>query len=140
MIARRFGVLVLALALAGCVPAPATSPAPGGASYVRTVRPEEADLWRGQNYQGLVLDVRDVAEFNDALGHLANAVSIPLPELEARLGEIAPFRDKPVLVYDRDGPRAQAAAQLLARQGFRDVGWIDGGLVAYRRWQENPAP
>jgi rhodanese-related sulfurtransferase len=139
----RASALFLALVAPGCVPAPASSPAPGGAAapaYVRRVQPEEADLWRGQNYQGLVLDVRTAPEFDDALGHLPNAVLVPLSELEPRLGEIAAYRDRPVLVYDRDGPRAEAGAQLLVREGFRDVGWVVGGLVAYRRWQESPTP
>lgn len=136
------GTLGLVLALAGCAPAPGTEAAPpaaGAAGYVRTVRAEEADLWRGQNYRGLLLDVRNLAEWDDpALGHFENATLVPLAELEARLPEIAAYRTQPVLVYDKDGPRALAGAQALARNGFRDVSWLDGGLVAYRKFQQAP--
>jgi adenylyltransferase/sulfurtransferase len=133
-------VLVLALvpAAAGCAPAPGTpgaaAPAgPGATGYVKTVRADEVDLWRGVNYQGLLLDVRNPDEWDDSPGLLEGAVRIPLGELESRLPEIAGAQAKPTLVFCTDGPRAQAAAQLLARNGFRDVGWLEGGIEAYRR-------
>ena len=135
-------LLGAALAPAGCVPAPdpASVPPVAGAapaSYVQSVRASEVDLWRGMNDRGLTLDVRGPEEWNDALGHLDGATQIPFAELEARLGEIAAYRDRPVLVYDRDGNRAQAAAQYLARSGYREVSWVDGGLQAYRAWMES---
>jgi rhodanese-related sulfurtransferase len=129
-----------ALALAGCVPAPDPAPAPPGApapGYVQSVRASEVDLWRGINDRGLTLDVRGPEEWNDALGHLDGATHIPFAELEARVGEIAGYRERPVLVYDRDGNRAQAAAQYLSRAGYRDVSWVDGGLQAYRAWMQS---
>jgi ArsR family transcriptional regulator len=63
-----------------------------------------------------ILDVRPEDEF--ALGHLPNALNIPLRKLEARLGEIDPERD--VVAYCR-GPYCvlsyEAVAALRAR-GF----------------------
>jgi len=133
-------ILGAALALAGCVPAPDPAPAPAvapAAAYVQPVRASEVDLWRGVNDRGLTLDVRNPEEWNDPLGHLDGAMQIPFAELEARVGEIAAFRERPVLVCDRDGNRAQAAAQYLSRAGFRDVSWVDGGLAAYRAWMDS---
>lgn len=140
---RTVGVLVLVAALAGCAPAPGTpgAPAPAGPSgtgYVKTIRADEVDLWRGVNYQGLVLDVRNPAEWDDTPGLLEGAVRIPLGELESRLPELAGYRTKPALVFCKDGPRALAGAQLLARNGFADVGWLDGGIEAYARAQAQP--
>ena len=139
---RQLGaaLVLVALAAAGCVPAPApvAAGAPGGPAYVRMLHADETALWLGQNYQGLVLDVRNPDEWDDALGHIDSARPIPLGELEARLPEIAAFRDKPVLVYCKDGTRAPAAAQVLVRNGFTDVSWLDGGLAAYRRYQAGP--
>ncbi len=128
-------------ALAGCVPAPDPVAAPPGtaaprAGYVQSVQANEVDLWRASNNRGLTLDLRMPEEWNDPLGHLDGAVQIPYSELESRLGEISSFRDRPVLVYCKDGPRAQAAAQSLSRQGYRDVAWLDGGIQAYRAWLE----
>ena len=140
--ARRAPGLVLAaaLALSGCVPAPQPAGAPPAAGlpgYVRSVRPSEVDLWRGVNDRGLTLDVRETAEWTDALGHLDGALQIPYGELEGRLAEIAGWKDRPVLVYCTDGRRSQAAAQFLARSGYHDVAWIDGGIKAYRASFEN---
>jgi rhodanese-related sulfurtransferase len=102
---------------------------------VKTIRADEVDLWRGVNYQGLVLDVRNPDEWDDTPGLLAGAVRIPLGDLEARLSEVAAWRTKPTLVFCATGPRAQAGAQLLARDGFADIGWLEGGIEAYRRAQ-----
>ncbi len=124
---------------AGCVPAPAgPSAAPASPGYVRAIRADEVDLWRGQNYRGLLLDVRNADEWDDTPGLLEGARRVPLPELESRLDELAAFRGGPVLVIDTSGPRASAAAQVLSREGFRDVAWLDGGIDAYRRAQESP--
>lgn len=130
--------LALALAAAGCAPAPGTvaEPSPAGTpplGYVKTIHPEEVDLWRGVNYQGLLLDVRSPDEYADTPGLLENATRIPLGELDARMSEIQGARGKPTLVFDRSGPRGQAAAQILAREGFVDVGFLDGGILAYRQ-------
>ncbi|MEO6462749.1 MAG: rhodanese-like domain-containing protein [Candidatus Eisenbacteria bacterium] len=140
----RAALAVLAMAAlaalaAGCAPAPGTpgvaAPGPIATGYVKTVHPEEVDLWRGVNYQGLVLDVRNPDEWDDTPGLLDGSTRIPLGELEARLPEVVAWRGKPALVFDATGPRAQAGAQLLARNGFVDVGWMEGGIEAYRRAQ-----
>src|SRR5205814_8109282 len=100
---------------------------------VRDIQPAEVDTWRGVHYDGLVLDVRDANEWDDALGHVAGAASMPSQDLPARLGELEPYKNKSVLVYDRDGLRARSAGQVLVNAGFRDVSVIAGGLVAYRK-------
>lgn len=43
----------------------------------------------------LVLDVRSPEEFNGELGHIDNAVLLPLPELDERLAELTPHRHQP---------------------------------------------
>jgi ArsR family transcriptional regulator len=76
-----------------------------------------------------ILDVRPEDEF--ALGHLPNALNIPLRELEARLGEIDPERD--VVAYCR-GPYCvlsyEAVAALRAR-GFY-ARRLEDGLPEWR--------
>lgn len=83
----------------------------------------------------LSLDVRDEKEF--AAGHLPRARHIPMRELPGRLGEIAKFKDKPVIVIDRGGTRAGAACRLLKKSGFSNVFQIKGGLAA---WQQASLP
>lgn len=139
---RIVPVVALVVAFAGCAPAPGSvnEPAPGSQplGYVKTVHPEEVDLWRGVNYQGLLLDVRNPDEYADTPGLLENATRIPLGELDARMPEITGARAKPTLVFDATGPHGQAAAQILAREGFVDVGYVEGGIVAYRNVLTQP--
>ena len=45
----------------------------------------------------LVLDVREQAEYAQA--HILNARGLPLSQLEARIGDIEKFKDKPLIVY-----------------------------------------
>jgi len=83
------------------------------------------------NANALVLDVRDAAEF--AAGHIPNARHIPTAELEKRLGEIAKYKERPVIISCRNGMRAAAAAKVLARNSFTQVYQLRGGIAA---WQE----
>jgi rhodanese-related sulfurtransferase len=67
----------------------------------------------------VVLDVRPAEEY--AAGHLANAVSMPLDELERRLAELP--KDRPIVAYCR-GPYcvlAVSAVETLRRHGFDAV-------------------
>ncbi len=71
-----------------------------------------------------VLDVRPAEEF--AEGHLPNAISIPLPELRRRLGELPKRRE--IVAYCR-GPYcvfAIEAVTLLRAKGFRARRLEDG--------------
>lgn len=83
----------------------------------------------------LVLDVRDEKEF--AAGHLPKARHIPVRELSGRIGEISKFKDKPVIVMCRTGPRAGAACRYLKRAGFSNVYQLKGGITA---WQQASLP
>lgn len=78
----------------------------------------------------VLLDVRPKVEFQ--AGHLPDAISIPLHELEARLNELP--ADKLVVAYCR-GPYcvfADDALALLAGQG-QNVARLEEGVV---EWQE----
>jgi rhodanese-related sulfurtransferase/TusA-related sulfurtransferase len=64
-----------------------------------------------------VLDVRETAEY--AFNHIPNSISIPLGELEQRLGELD--KAKEIFVVCRTGNRSDLAAQKLAEKGFTKV-------------------
>lgn len=83
----------------------------------------------------LVLDVREGTEF--AAGHLPRARHIPLKELSQRVGEIAKFKEKAVVVTCRSGPRSNAASRVLKRAGFTTVYQLKGGVVA---WEQASLP
>lgn len=86
-------------------------------------------LERSRSGTVTILDVRPEDEF--ALGHLPDALNIPLRELETRLGEIDPRQE--IVAYCR-GPYCvlsyEAVAQLRAR-GFK-VRRLEDGLPEWR--------
>ena len=125
--------LSLAVAITGCTGytnPPSTETAPLGA--INTLQPDQVEVWRVNHPGALLLDVRELTEQDDVLGALDGAVAIPIGELQVRKDELAIYKDKGVLVYDRIGTRAREGAQILVNDGFRDVSYLDGGLVAYR--------
>ena len=83
----------------------------------------------------LVLDVRDEAEY--AAGHLPRARHIPLKDLSSRVGEIAKFKARPVLVTSKPGTRGGAACRFLKQAGFTNVFQLRGGFPA---WQQASLP
>lgn len=97
----------------------------GGAPSVGTM-----EATRLMNQPGaLVLDVREDAEY--AAGHLPRARHIPLGQLAGRIGEIAKFKEKPVIVTCRSGARSGSACRALKRAGFTQVFNLKGGIGAW---------
>jgi rhodanese-related sulfurtransferase len=92
------------------------------------------------NKDFLLLDTRTTDEFANKykdswrnIGHLKNAVNIPVKEIEQRLAEIANYKNKPVLLYgfsaDAD---IYAVANTMVGQGFTNVGVLLSGLFDIR--------
>ena len=77
-----------------------------------------------------LIDVREPAEFTDALGHIEGAVLLPLADLATRLGEIDAAR--PVVTVCRSGTRSAQAVVLLQRAGFKQVANLAGGMLRWR--------
>ncbi|MFH1604697.1 MAG: rhodanese-like domain-containing protein [Pseudomonadota bacterium] len=83
----------------------------------------------------LVLDVREQAEYAQA--HILNARGLPLSQIEVRVGDIAKYKNKPVIVYCANGNRSNAAAAVLRKGGFTQVVNLSGGFAA---WQQAGLP
>lgn len=64
-----------------------------------------------------IVDVRESAEY--AFGHIPGAKSIPLGELEVKMGELNPT--DVIYVICRTGTRSDLAAQKLSENGFTNV-------------------
>lgn len=129
----------LVVALAGCGGAPAGGGASAGsgtaapAGKAGIMNAADAKAFLEQHPEALVLDVREPSEWNDDLGHIDRARQIPSGELASRVGEIAEFKDKPVITVCRVGVRSHYAAQFLAGQGFTQVSNLNGGMQAWRQ-------
>ena len=76
-----------------------------------------------------LLDVRTPAEFSQ--GHLKGATLIPVDALYDRLKEIAPLKERPILVYCHSGNRSLTASRILKSNGFTQVRNLQGGITAW---------
>ncbi len=83
--------------------------------------------------QGLLLDVREVGEFER--GHVEGARNIPLGQLRDRRTELP--NDQPIFVYCQVGQRAYYATRLLRLDGY-DARNLTGGYKTYRSFQGQP--
>lgn len=80
-----------------------------------------------------IVDVRNPGEVE--AGMIPDAISIPVGQLPARLGELDPA--KPTVVYCAGGYRSSVAASLLRQNGFSDVSDILGGFGAWEESHQN---
>ena len=79
----------------------------------------------------LILDVRGPDEFNGPLGHIREALNMPLIELPTHLPALV--RDnRPVVVVCKTDRRSSMAAQQLQGAGLSDVSVLRGGMEQWR--------
>jgi len=81
----------------------------------------------------VVLDVREDGEYRQ--GHIADAVHIPLSQLERRIDELKKYQGRPLVLCCRSGNRSGAAARLLRKHGFEAVKNLAGGMLAWENAQ-----
>jgi hydroxyacylglutathione hydrolase len=75
----------------------------------------------------VVIDVRNPSELES--GRVLGSLSIPLPQLVARMDEIP--SDRAVVLYCASGYRSSVAASMIARGGHFDVSDLIGGYGAW---------
>jgi rhodanese-related sulfurtransferase len=94
--------------------------------------PEILPDWVARHQSELfLLDVRSEGEFSGELGHLTNAVLIPLEQLRERLAEVP--EDKPVIAICQSGKRSAMAAQILLNSGVDKAANLAGGMIRWNR-------
>jgi rhodanese-related sulfurtransferase len=123
MIKRRliFAVMAMlaAVVLAGCDVA-------GPAGFNARIGQQQAmEIMAGDDYV-IILDVRTLDEFNT--GHIPDAVSLPVDEIEGAVVHMIPNRGEIILVYCRSGARSVEAATILADLGYYNV-FDFGGII-----------
>jgi sulfur-carrier protein adenylyltransferase/sulfurtransferase len=79
----------------------------------------------------LLLDVREPDEWDE--GHLPGALHIPRGNLESRVENAVPDRDRPIIVYCSSGNRSAFAAKTLDELGYTDVVALSDGFVGWKR-------
>ncbi len=87
------------------------------------------------NHQNaLILDIRNKDVFTT--GHIVDAVSIPLSELESKYKRLDKSKTQPIIIVCATGLESPRAATLLAKHGFT-THILAGGL---RSWKESDMP
>ena len=77
----------------------------------------------------VVLDVRTPAEF--AAGHVPGARNVSHDLLSSRLADLAPLRDKQVVLYCRSGRRTLLAVDVLHAARFTHLTHLEGDYLAW---------
>jgi rhodanese-related sulfurtransferase len=84
------------------------------------------------NQPPLLIDVRSPEDFNGTgeysrYGHIPNARSIPILELESSLEDLASFKEKEIVTMCPGGGMSLVAVDILTEAGFKDVKSLKGG-------------
>lgn len=72
----------------------------------------------------IIIDVRTISEYS--LGHIKNAINVPLDTIEESFGEIVNDKNKTILVYCQSGNRSKTASEKLVKLGYTNVNNFGG--------------
>jgi molybdopterin/thiamine biosynthesis adenylyltransferase/rhodanese-related sulfurtransferase len=116
------------------ITAPTDPPGFASLDEIRQVRPvTPSQLASALADRNLVLvDVREPAEF--AVGHLPQAINVPLGQLESELQRVNPAlpRDRTLVFLCRSGARSLRACVSARRLGYANIVQLEGGLLAFK--------
>jgi len=84
-------------------------------------------LDKGENV--LVIDVRTAADYGGEKGYIAQAINLPLEEIDQRLSELDNDLKKTIALVCTTDRRSEKAAKILTRNGFADVHVVKGGMT-----------
>ncbi|WP_226703586.1 rhodanese-like domain-containing protein [Microbulbifer elongatus] len=82
----------------------------------------------------LVVDLRDRSDYT--AGHIVDALHIPHGEIEKRIGELAPYKEKTLILADKIGQHAGPVGRQLKKAGYT-VRRLEGGMS---EWSNQKLP
>ncbi|WP_188891252.1 rhodanese-like domain-containing protein [Paenibacillus radicis (ex Gao et al. 2016)] len=91
------------------------------------ITPEEVEALLNEGKQLNLIDVREIDEWES--GHIKEASSLPLSELQERVNELE--KDADLIIVCRSGNRSGRACEFLQAQGYK-VTNMTGGML---QWQ-----
>ena len=81
----------------------------------------------------LLIDVRSPEEFSSGYGHIQDARSIPLLELESNFEGLESFKDREIVTMCPGGGLSLVAVEVLTGAGFKDVKSLKGGTDLWHK-------
>jgi uncharacterized membrane protein YdjX (TVP38/TMEM64 family)/rhodanese-related sulfurtransferase len=130
--AIRYGLLALGLLVAIAFLPRLVRRMRGGATH--WIEPQDLLSMSESGAQMTIVDVRSPDEFTGTLGHIPDAINIPLGEIGGRLDELGSESGVVIAIICRTDRRSAAAAKELLNAGFSDVRVLRGGM---ERWNEH---
>lgn len=94
-----------------------------------TVHELHARRLKGNGSRPVVLDVRNHEEFS--IAELGEDLRIPLAELDFRIDELHPYKDRDIVISCRSGVRSARAWHQLRAAGFEKIYNLEGGILAW---------
>lgn len=79
-----------------------------------------------KNKNCILIDVRSPQEFKER--HLENSINIPLYELQKKTEKMIYDKEKTIIVYCQTGNRSNRALKILAKNGYKNIYNLKGGL------------
>jgi phage shock protein E len=95
-----------------------------------SVSAEQAYKMKSDSDSVVFVDVRTVDEFTGPLGHVEDAILIPLDKLEDEIHTLDQYKDQNIIVYCRSGNRSQSGTRILRENGFKAINML-GGIKAW---------
>ena len=87
-------------------------------SHYQAMSAREAVLFI-RDHKPLLLDVRTPKEYKWA--HIEGAMLLPVQNLKANMKQLAPYKNRPVLIYCATGNRSTVASKILVDAGFKQI-------------------
>ncbi len=100
-----------------------TKPRPLPATAVKAMLEDGKEL--------ALIDVREELTFSQ--NHLLWARNVPLSRLELRFARLVPRKATRIVLIDDNDGLVERAAAILARAGYTDIGYLDGGVNAWEQ-------
>lgn len=77
----------------------------------------------------VILDIRDNKEYG--LGHIVEAINIPLSSFDQRASELESKKDSPIVVVCKMGQNSGTIGRKLKALGFLNVRRLSGGMAEW---------
>ena len=85
----------------------------------------------------IMIDIRSVEDYNGTgyskYGHISDAISIPMLELETKLDELEEYKDKEIITMCPGGGLSLAAVDNMMEAGYHNVKSLKGGTDAWNK-------
>lgn len=79
----------------------------------------------------ILIDVREISEYNGELGHAPNSELMVLSSLPAKIKSLP--KDKPIVFICRSGGRSAQAAAFAKSEGYTQVYNMTGGMLLWNQ-------